>query len=106
MDKSQFFETKKCMLNFRNMFLNLLFHLQFIKTNNIFATVNGIMIQDSTFGFEATFGISAQDAKDEAISNVSYIENPANNKPKQVSLTWIDNDIKLTSNGMRDKKFL
>ncbi len=75
--------------------LNLLFHLQIIKTNNIFATVNGIVIQDSTFDFAGVFGMTEQEFKDECISRGSYIETPANNEPMPDSLTWTNNDLKI-----------
>ena len=61
------------------------------------AVVNGIVVEDSTFDFEKTFGMTEQEVKDECISLGSYIETPANNEPMPDSLTWMNNDLKVTS---------
>ena len=61
------------------------------------AVVNGIVVEDSTFDFEKTFGMTEQEVKDECISLGSYIETPANNEPMPDSPTWMNNDLKITS---------
>jgi len=61
------------------------------------AVINGIVVEDSTFDFEGVFGMTEQEVKDECISRGSYIETPANNEPMPDSLTWMNDDLKLTS---------
>ncbi|MBN2017516.1 MAG: hypothetical protein JW794_05245 [Candidatus Cloacimonetes bacterium] len=61
------------------------------------AVVDGIVIEDSTFDFEETFGLTEQEVKDECISLGSYIEVPANNEPMPDSLTWMNNDLRVQS---------
>jgi len=61
------------------------------------AVINGIVIQDSVFNFEETFGLTEQEIKDECISRGSYIELPANNEPMPDSLTWMNNDLRIQS---------
>ncbi len=61
------------------------------------AVINGIVVEDSTFDFEGVFGMTEQEVMDECISRGSYIETPANNEPMPDSLTWMNNDLKATS---------
>ncbi len=61
------------------------------------AVVNGIVVEDSTFDFEETFGLTEQEVIDECVSLGSYIETPANNEPMPDSLTWMNNDLKIQS---------
>ena len=61
------------------------------------AVISGILIEDSTFAFEGVFGMTEQEVRDECISRGSYIETPANNEPMPDSLTWMNNDLKITA---------
>jgi len=61
------------------------------------AVISGIVVEDSTFDFEGVFGMTEQEFKDECISRGSYIETPANNEPMPDSLTWMNDDLKITA---------
>lgn len=61
------------------------------------AVINGIVVQDSTFDFEGEFGLTEQEVIDECIARGSYIETPSNNEPMPDSLTWMNSDLKITS---------
>jgi len=61
------------------------------------AVISGIVVEDSTFDFAGVFGMTEQEFKDECISRGSYIETPANNEPMPDSLTWMNDDLKITS---------